>query len=135
MTEERNCGTCGLSSYNNVDKKGCGARGVSDCVRHSKWQPIQKAPFQITEEEARKILEVATILRVRGDMEIWIGNLKHAGYIRKSELVELVEEAEGEYKKWLTRTDDNMSETMVMDKFNKALQALKKDHPEFGGKI
>ena len=131
MTEERNCGTCGLSSYNNVDKKGCGARGVSDCVRHSKWQPIHKAPsFQVTEEEARKILEVATILRVQGDMEIWIGNLKHAGYIRKSELVELVEEAEKLYGGCVFY-DEN---SVAIQKMYSALQALKKDHPEFGGK-
>lgn len=98
-------------------------------------QPIQKAPsFQITEEEARKILEVATILRKRGDMEIWIGNLKHAGYIRKSELVELVEEAEWIYEnyqsaKYCLTTDE------ALEKNHDALQALKKDHPEFGGKV
>ena len=94
-------------------------------------QPIQKTPsFQITEEEARKILEVATILRVRGDMEIWIGNLKHAGYIRKSELVELVEEAEKLYGGCVFY-DEN---SVAIQKMYSALQALKKDHPEFGGK-
>ena len=134
MAEERSCKTCGLSSFNNVDKKTCGVRGVSDCVRHSKWQPIQKAPsFQVTEEEARKILEVATILRKRGDMEIWIGNLKHAGYIRKSELVELVEEAEWMYENY--RSEDYcLTIGEALEKNHSALQALKKDHPEFGGK-
>ena len=99
MTEGRSCRTC-----KHVDEETCEyihqkcVRPEGICMNHSKWQPIQKAPsFQVTEEEARKILEVATILRKRGDMEIWIGNLKHAGYIRKSELVELVEEAEKLY--------------------------------------
>jgi len=129
MTEERNCLNCG---YYNADRcerpDGC-------CFHHSKWQPItpDKPSFQMTEEEARKILEVATILRVRGDMEIWIDNLKHAGYIRKSELVELVEEAEWIYENYqsakfcLTTVD-------ALEKNYQALQALKKDHPEFGGK-
>jgi len=119
---------------NNGTGNLCGQLSVGDCIHYSKWQPIQKAPsFQITEEEARKILEVATILRKRGDMEIWIGNLKHAGYIRKSELVELVEEAEWMYEnyqsaKYCLTTSD------ALEKNHDALQALKKDHPEFGGK-
>ena len=127
MEEERSCLNCG---YYNADRceryDGC-------CFHHSKWQPIQKAPsFQVTEEEARKILEVATILRKRGDMEIWIGNLKHAGYIRKSSLVELVEEAE---KIWAIYYSDSESiPSNINCKLYKALQALKKDHPEFGGK-
>ena len=133
MTEERSCKTCkhGGGTFCKSDDGPC-----SSFVTHQHWepknpQPIQKAPsFQVTEEEARKILEVATILRVRGDMERWIGNLKHAGYIRKSELVELVEEAEKLYGGCVFY-DEN---SVAIQKMYSAILALKKDHPEFGGK-
>jgi len=131
MTEERSCETCGLSSYNNVDEKGCEARGVSDCVHHSKWQPIHKAPsFQMTEEEAR-ILFID--LGISESVEIAIEDARRHGYIRKSSLVELVEEAEWIYEnyqsaKYCLTTDE------ALEKNHDALQALKKDHPDFGGK-
>jgi hypothetical protein len=118
MAEDRSCLTC---SHYLID--GCG--DTKGCASLTGWQPIQKAPsFQITEEEARKILEVATILRVRGDMEIWIGNLKHAGYIRKSALVELVEEAEELWSACYRNTE--LEPSNLNAKLYQALQALKK---------
>lgn len=133
MTEERSCKTCRFHFGNSKLGVICD-KFIRACNSFDKWQPIQKAPsFQVTEEEARKILEVATILRVRGDMEIWIGNLKHAGYIRKSELVELVGEAEWTFENY--RDEDNcITIVEALEINNRALQALKKDHPEFGGK-
>ena len=123
MAEDRSCLTC---SHYLID--GCG--DTKGCASLTGWQPIQKAPsFQITEEEARKILEVATILRVRGDMEIWIGNLKHAGYIRKSELVEFVKEAEK-----ILNNDSDYYTPHDIGIVAKGFKALKKDHQEFGGK-
>ena len=119
MTEERSCKTCKFSSFNNGTGKSCSV--YYDCDRYSKWQPISNPKVQITD------------LRNRGDMEIWIGNLKHAGYIRKSELVELVEEAEWTFENY--RDEDNcITIVEALEISNRALQALKKDHPEFGGK-
>ena len=128
MAEERSCEMCRFSMQNNVIGESCWLRGISGCISYSKWQPITKPKVQHTKEEWASIVDD---LDWNPDVMV---ELEQKGYICKSELVKLVEEAEGEHKKWLTRTDDNMSETMVMDKFNKALQALKKDHPEFGGK-
>ena len=140
ITEERSCWNCGLSSYNNVDEKGCGARGVSDCVHHSKWQPIKKAPsFQMTEEEFKKLLHECVAYSGEMDIDLSVQEAKMKGYIRKSELVELVEEAEEGYKLWNYNHNNNIdngwSETvsMLLRLYN-VIQALIKDHPEFGGK-
>ena len=62
-------------------------------------------------------------------MEIWIGNLNHAGYIRKSPLVELVEEAEK-----ILNNDSDYYTPYDIGIVAKGFKALKKDHPEFGGK-
>ena len=129
MTEERNCLNCG---YYNADRceryDGC-------CFHHSKWQPIQKAPsFQMTEEEAREKLNriipwgLIESQNEEAFLSAFIGNLKDAGLIRKSSLVELVEEAE-----WICKRTDVTYE-QIISKLRDALQALKKDHPEFGGK-
>ena len=131
MTEKRNCGTCKFSSFNNGTGKDCGSFGVSDCDRYSKWQPIQKAPsFQMTEEEARKLfIDIGISAIVGKAME---GARDH-GYIRKSALVELVEEAEWTFENY--RDEDNcITIVEALEISNRALQALKKDHPEFGEK-
>jgi len=139
MTEERNCKTCGLSSYNNADENGCGTRGGGGCICYSKWQPIQKAPSFQTEGEAREKLNriipwgLIESQNEEAFLSAFIGNLKDAGLISKSSLVELVEEAEWIYEnyqsaKYCLTTDE------ALEKNHDALQALKKDHPEFGGK-
>jgi len=139
MTEERNCKTCGLSSYNNADENGCGTRGGGGCICYSKWQPIQKAPsLQMTEEEAREILSVVFNheIHTKQDVIDSISDLKKAGYIRKSSLVELVEEAEEMYSELMSSTNESSKKELadLCVKYRKALQALKKDHPEFGEK-
>ena len=136
MTEERICATCkhGEGIFCKSDDGIC-----SSFVTRQHWepknpQPIQKAPsFQITEEEARKLTRA-----IHGgcesfghDEDYYIKNLKQAGYIRKSELVELVEEAEKLYGGCVFY-DEN---SVAIQKMYSAIQALKKDHPEFGGKI
>ena len=142
MTEERNCGTCKFSSFNNGTGKGCGSFGVYyDCDRYSKWQPIQKAPsFQMTEEEAGEIIKHVCIRASVNykwieivDVDTTISELRKAGLIRKSELVELVDEAEWMYENY--RSEDYcITIVEALEKNHDALQALKKDHPEFGGK-
>ena len=136
MTEERSCKTCALSSYNNVDKRGCGERGYFGCIRFSKWQPIQKAPFQMTEEEAREMIKHVCIRASVNykwieivDVDTTISELRKRGYIRKSPLVELVEEAEKLYGGCVFY-DEN---SVAIQKMYSAIQALKKDHPEFTG--
>lgn len=142
MTEERNCGTCKFSSFNNGTGKGCGSFGVYyDCDRYSKWQPIQKAPsFQVTEEDAREKLNRIIpwglgLIESRNEeafLSAFIEKLKDSGYIRKSALVELVEEAEWMYENY--RSEDYcLTIVEALEKNHDALQALKKDHPEFGG--
>lgn len=138
MTEERNCGTCKFSSFNNGTGKGCGSFGVYyDCDRYSKWQPIQKAPsFQMTEEEAGEIIKHVCIRASVNykwieivDVDTTISELRKAGLIRKSELVELVDEAEWMYENY--RSEDYcITIVEALEKNHDALQALKKDHPE-----
>ena len=133
MTEERNCLNCG---YYNADRceryDGC-------CFHHSKWQPIQKAPsFQMTEEEAREKLNriipwgLIESQNEEAFLSAFIGNLKDAGLIRKSSLVELVGEAEWMYENY--RSEDYcITIVEALEKNHDALQALKKDHPAFTG--
>jgi hypothetical protein len=121
MTEERNCLNCG---YYNADR--CERLGGC-CFHHSKWQPISKKA-QMTEEEAMLIYQYI------GDGHVeFIKRLKQLGYIRKSSLVELVKEAEWMYENY--RSEDYcLTIGEALEKNHQALQALKKDHPDFGGK-
>ena len=131
MTEERSCKTCALSSYNNVDKRGCGERGYFGCIRFSKWQPIQKAPFQMTEEEAREMIKHVCIRASVNykwieivDVDTTISELRKRGYIRKSSLVELVKEAEELWSACYRNTE--LEPSNLNAKLYEALQALKK---------
>lgn len=101
------------------------------CSNYKPKEKSMKDKIQLTEEQAIEILEQATIVRVKGSMKTWINNLKFAGYIRKSELKTIVDEAEEMYSKWLHRKDQTMSESIVMSNMDDAIQALKKDHPEY----
>jgi len=65
-----------------------------------------------------------------------INRLKVMGYIRKSELRTLVEEAEEMFKTKSWNTEDNVPEwddyaPIELDKLYILIQALKKSHPEF----
>jgi len=130
MTEERSCATCkhGEGIFCKSDDGIC-----SSFVTHQHWepknpQPIQKAQsFQMTEEEARRLF---IDLGISESIEIAIEEARRHGYIRKSELVELVEEAEKLYGGCVFY-DEN---SVAIQKMYSAIQALKKDHPEFGGK-
>ena len=131
MTEERSCKTCRFHFGNSKLGVICGDKFIGACNSFDKWQPIQKAPsFQMTEDQA---YEICRIISGSNNWDEDLKRLKQAGYIRKSSLVELVEEAEWIYEnyqsaKYCLTTDE------ALEKNHDALQALKKDHPEFGGK-
>ena len=94
-------------------------------------QPIQKASsFKMTEKEFEKLLHACVVHSGEIDVDLSVQEAKMKGYIRKSSLVELVEEAEWIYEnyqsaKYCLTTDE------ALEKNHDALQALKKDHPEF----
>ena len=95
--------------------------------------------IQMTEEEAREKLDriipwgLIESQNEEAFLSAFIGNLKDAGYIRKSSLVELVEEAEWIYENYQS-AKHCLTTVDALEKNHDALQALKKDHPEFGGK-
>ena len=90
-------------------------------------QLISKPKIQHTKEEWASIIDD---LGWNPDVMV---ELEQKGYIRKSLLVELVEEAEWMYENY--RSEDYcLTIGEALEKNHSALQALKKDHPEFGGK-
>ena len=101
-------------------------------------QPIHKAPSFQTEGEAREKLNriipwgLIESQNEEAFLSAFIGNLKDAGLIRKSSLVELVGEAEWMYENY--RSEDYcITIVEALEKNHDALQALKKDHPAFTG--
>ena len=93
---------------------------------------MEKQKIQMTEEQARKFYQsLSDFITVTQDG--FIGFLKQLGYIRKSELQTLVEEAEEmysvhvEYKGKLSGDEKNN----IIDKLYRTIQALKKVYPEF----
>ena len=127
MIEERSCKTCRFHFGNSKLGVICD-KFIGKCNSFNKWQPVQKASsFQMTEEEAMLIYQYI------GDGHVeFIKRLKQLGYIRKSSLVELVKEAEWMYENY--RSEDYcITIVEALEKNHDALQALKKDHPEFGG--
>ena len=95
-------------------------------------QPIQKAPsFQMTEEEAGEIIKHVCIRASVNykwieivDVDTTISELRKAGLIRKSPLVELVEEAEELWSACYRNTE--LEPSNLNAKLHQALQALKK---------
>lgn len=64
-------------------------------------------------------------------LEQTIKELKKEGYICKSELETLVEEAEEMGEIWINDCDHALHFSTVIPMLLHAIQALKKDHPEF----
>jgi len=91
--------------------------------------------IQMTKEQAKDIIE--TILGtafafVESDGICYIDRLEEKGYIRKSELETLVEQAEDMYNKYYHNKGIWGQETgSKFEMFHKTIQALKTDHPEF----
>jgi hypothetical protein len=133
MAEERNCKTCkhGEGIFCKSDDGPC-----SSFVTHQHWepknpQPITKPKVTHTKEEWFDILDAyycACNDREKGIDET-MNNLERNGLIRKSELVELVEEAEK-----ILNNDSDYYTPYDIGIVAKGFKALKKDHPDFGGK-
>ena len=93
-------------------------------------QPIHKAPSFQTEGEAREKLNriipwgLIESQNEEAFLSAFIGNLKDAGLIRKSSLVELVEEAEELWSACYRNTE--LEPSNLNAKLYQALQALKK---------
>ena len=90
---------------------------------------------QMTEEQAIEIIKVIFNTNANS-FDYAISELKKAGYIKKSELQTLVEEAEETYiefiKSGLKSDNENYLEACaVLDKCRLLVTALKKSHPEF----
>ena len=127
MTEERSCLNCGYYKADRcVRPSGC-------CFHHSKWQPISKPKVQMTEEEFKQVLHECVAYSGELDIDLSVQEAKQKGYIRKSELVKLVEEAEWIYENYQS-AKHCLTTGEALGKNYQAIQALKKDHPEFGGK-
>ena len=118
---------------------GGGMKTCEDCIKLCKiitnvpaeycldFEPKEKPmteKIQMTEEQA---YEMCKILSGSGAWEADLIALKKHGYIRKSELETLVEEAEENYH------DPTFEWQESANKLFEAIQALKKDHPQFGG--
>ena len=98
--------------------------------------------IQMTEEQAREISNLMMCTSPCSKYpnkceECGINILKHAGYIIKSELEKLVEEAEEMYNNRKNIEDKNEYDYWIewyrklASKQNETIQALKKSHPEF----
>jgi len=129
MTEghqERSCKNCG----NGVGDDKC--LYLDFCDDLSGWRPKEKEmeKIQMTEEQARemvyKCLDSYDSIR-----DYMIIEMKNHGYIRKSELETLVDEAEQKYEDLLLRFSLNSFVIAELKILNDGFQALKKDHPEF----
>lgn len=92
--------------------------------------------IQMTEEQAIEIIQCVYDTKSR-DFNYALERLKEKGYIRKSELETLVEEAEEMYNNRKNIEDKNEYDYWIewyrklASKQNETIQALKKSHPEF----
>ena len=88
--------------------------------------------IQMTEEQARELWRIVPTSVGSYD---FLQVLNKYGYIRKSELEILVEEAEDYYRIYMSNdyNKDREKEYMhdVIQNLNNGFQALKKSHPEF----
>lgn len=119
-------------------EKGCKHSAPYFCFKPKEKPMTDKIP-QMTEEQAKEILEIICLhtdvnKKVSLDKENTLENFKICGYIRKSELETLVEEAEEQYKEYCKITYERES-PLFMDKmihgFHNIIQALKSTHQEF----
>jgi len=88
-----------------------------------------KPKIQMTEEEAKSLL-LCIYGPSMNNFNSIIKKLKEAGYIRKSKLVELVEEVD----RMTYIPFEGLYNWKSINKLFDCIKALKKDHPEFGGK-
>jgi len=97
----------------------------------------QKIIFE-SEEQARFIIQNVYVKNCDKqwgdiiDVECTVREWKEKGYIRKSELAQLVDEAEEKYANIVKyHTDDNSNAWGLVNQLMNLKEALKKDHPEY----
>ena len=87
--------------------------------------------IQMTEEQYKNMSR--DIWGACTDAELHVA--KQKGYIKKSELQQKVEEAEGMYGKWESCIkgflDKDLGEYKIIEGFYNVIQLLKQSHPEF----
>ena len=98
----------------------------SDCFMNK----MEKQKFQMTEEQARQIYDKCIYENRITERDEFLHYLKEKGYIRKSELQNLVDEAE-ESIEYLREQSREVKLDQCIDRIEELIQALKKDHPEF----
>lgn len=111
------------------------------CDSYKSKENVMSEKIQMTEEQFR---EIALYINVNGmndinhglskaDIDSSIHDLKQAGYIKKSELQQKVEEVEEIWNglKHYDYIGGQANPTKIIHKFYEAIQELKKDHPEF----
>jgi len=107
----------------NVICKGC---SFPDYVEEYEEKEMEKQKFQFESEE--QAIEFYKNVTLHNGIEDYLFSVKRNGYIRKSELQQMVDEAEEGYKNKYELSEEI---TLLESKLLKAIQALKKDHPEY----
>ena len=83
--------------------------------------------IQLTEEQANEIYHGCILERSVTSKKCFISGLKELGYIRKSELETLVDEAEDMYKIYHSDRIKEFNINTAVETFNNTIQALKKE--------
>ena len=128
--------------YNKLSNDSCtGCDFYKECVRHKKDKEMEKQKFQFESEEADIFIADVIIPFIHPDshnnemVKEIKEYMKQNGYIRKSELLIIVDEAEEMYYGWMKLNENveryNREQLEIMLSQNKAIQALKKSHPEY----
>lgn len=129
------CSKCGKEIS---DISYCSDGFISSCC-HAEIIQEEKIP-QMTEEQADKLivnvfLTFFDISEISSDLKNRIKQkMRKEGFIIKSELQTLVEEAEEMWKGYSDRTNKTEPRQIfcnLIEKQSETIQALKKDHPEF----
>jgi hypothetical protein len=124
-----------VASYKNCRKHKtgeCKHPGFKGCFDwEKKEEKLMTEKIQMTEKQANEIYYGCVLERSITSKKCFINGLKELGYICKSELEQLVDEAEDMYKLFKTECIDGKDMIELTEKQNMVIQALKKDHPEF----
>jgi len=107
--------------------------GESQTKDEVKWnspseEEMEKQKFQITEKQARELFRCVDMDNKQAFIERSIQHMKEKGYIRKSELQTLVEEAEEIIFDYINCRKGMVMTTDFMIKINNAFQALIKEN-------
>lgn len=139
--EEKTCKLCRHSSFNNKSKDLCFNFDPKfrNCLNQNMFEsikPIENTTnkIQMTEEQADQIYD-AFLYKASNEIgrQQFKNELKLNGFIIKSKLKTLVDEAEEMYSK-MCMSDQSVTCWGTAEKCYKTLQLLKVNHPEFKNK-